>query len=258
VENYTSLGESAKCRNGTEGNVGGCLSGRRCKLIGADFVAVRHLVVPNVRRVDHLPSSWIGGRNVRGVRLGSRIGGNRLVLEEVRRGSRGSVVGSNAQNLSRVNVEAVFVDVGVIVIKLGRIDSLLRFNPHTGITWRNDVGGLAVSAFRTQANRLTRHKVAAAVIDGGVVDGHDLVGGCMLFSTDGIASVPRLDSVLTSTGIWHHPCGDAWGEQWKGAEGGNDEGSEHGRLWGYFWGLKGGMGYRRMCNPPDFVRWAWL
>jgi hypothetical protein len=155
VENYTSLGESAKCRNGTEGNVGGCLSGRRCKLIGADFVAVRHLVVPNVRRVDHLPSSWIGGRNVRGVRLGSRIGGNRLVLEEVRRGSRGSVVRCNAQNLSRVNVEAVFVDVGVIVlqqasaqetlpveeayIKLGRIDSLLRFNPHTGITWRNDV-----------------------------------------------------------------------------------------------------------------------
>jgi len=65
------------------------------------------------------------------------------------------VVGSNAEDLSRVDIEAVLVDVGVVVlqqalalgplpverayIKLGRIEAVLGLNPKAGITWLYNV-----------------------------------------------------------------------------------------------------------------------
>jgi len=49
-----------------------------------------------------------------------------------------------------------------------------------GDEWRrrreDDIRGLAVSAFGTQANDLVRHKVGAALVDQGV-DGQDLIPG---------------------------------------------------------------------------------
>ena len=38
-----------------------------------------------------------------------------------------------------------------------------------------DIRGCAVCAFGTQADNLVWHKVAAAVVDGGVVNGQDLI-----------------------------------------------------------------------------------
>ena len=62
---------------------------------------------------------------------------------------------SDAENLSRVNVETVLVDVGVVglpqalaletlrveraYIKLGRINSVRSLNPKASITWLNNV-----------------------------------------------------------------------------------------------------------------------
>lgn len=83
------------------------------------------------------------------------VGGNCLVVKEVRWCIGDKVVGRHAENLARVNVEAVLVDVGVVGlqqalaletlrverahIKLGRINSVLCLNPEASITWLNNV-----------------------------------------------------------------------------------------------------------------------
>jgi len=192
--------------------------------LGPNLVAERNiLAILYVLGVDDLPR---GARvDVRGVGFGVLVGGNCLVLKEVLWCIRDEVGGSDAENLSRVNVETVLVDVGVVGVKLGRINSVVRLNPNASITWLNNVGGCAVGAFGTQADRLVWHKVAAAVVNGRV-NGQDLIRGCTLSGTNRVASVPRLDSVLTNAGTLGG--GNTLGEQWKGAKGSNDERCEHG------------------------------
>ena len=122
--------------------------------LGPNLVAERNLLaILYVLGVDDLPR---GARvDVRGVGLGALVGGNCLVLEEVRRCIRDNMGTSDAENLSRVNVETVLVDVGVVglpralaletlrvkraYIKLGRINSVSCLNPHASITWFNNV-----------------------------------------------------------------------------------------------------------------------
>jgi len=193
--------------------------------LGPNLVAERNiLAILYVRGVDDLPRC--ARVDVRGVGYGVLVGGNCLVLKEVIRCIRDKVGRSDAENLSRVNVETVLVDVGVVGIKLGRINSVICLNPTASITWLNNVGGCAVGAFGTQADRLVWHKVAAAVVNGRLVNGHDLIRRCTLSGTDRVASVPRLDRVCTNAGTLGG--GNTLGEQWKGAKGSNDERCEHG------------------------------
>lgn len=185
-----------------------------CASLGSDLVTIRNVVViVNLRGINDLPAVVplrSAGVDVRSIGLGILVGSNRLVFKEVWRGSRAKVIGSNAENLSGVDVVAVLVDIGVVVLqptlgletmpvekaygKLGRIESVRRLNPITGITGLNnvatspcqplvlsyrsmeDIRGCAVGAIRTQADRLTGHQIAAAGVNGGV-DGHKLVPG---------------------------------------------------------------------------------
>src|SRR5258706_6926300 len=122
--------------------------------LGPNLVAERNiLAILYVLGGDDLPR---GARvDVRGVGYGVLVGGNCLVLKEVLRYIRDKVGGRDAENLSRVNVETVLVNVGVVglpqalaletlrieraYIKLGRINSVICLNPNASITWLNNV-----------------------------------------------------------------------------------------------------------------------
>jgi hypothetical protein len=199
-----------------------------CQL-GSDLIAVRKVVaIINVRGINDFP----GVISLRGVGLGILVGSNRLVLKEARRDIWDKAIGSNAKNLSRVDIVAVLVDVGVVAGKLGRIESVRGLNPITCITWLHNVGGCAVGAIRTQAERLTGHQIVTSGVNVRV-DGHNLIRGCALSGADGVASVPVLDSVVTNAIT--RGCGNTLSEEWKNPEGSNDDRSEHGgmkRVWG--------------------------
>lgn len=103
----------------TESNTAGFRQGNGASLgasLGADLVAVREiLALLYVLGVDDLPLILRGARvDVRGVRLGILVGGNCFVMQQVRVCRVVNVACSDAENLSRVNVEAVLVDVGVV------------------------------------------------------------------------------------------------------------------------------------------------
>jgi hypothetical protein len=223
-----------------------------CASLGSDFVTIRKVVsILNVRGINDLPavislrSARVdvrsAGVDVRDIGLGILVGSDRLVFKEVRWRIRGKVIGSNAENLSRVDVVAVLVDIGVVVVKLGRIDFVRRLNPNTGITWLNNVGVRAVGALRTQADRFLGYQIAAAGVNGGV-DDHQLIRWCVVSGTDGVASVPTFDSVGTNAITWG--CGNTLSEEWKGSESNNDDRSEHGavkRVWGAVEGVPTGF-----------------
>lgn len=211
--------------NGEE-NVTGSLGGNAASL-GSDphLIAVgEDLTILNIAWVNDHPLGSINIRGVGSVRLRILVGGQRLVLEETLRRIGDKFVGSNADNLSRVDVAAVEVNIGIVGKELGRVESVRVLNLLASITCLDNVGGCAVGAFRTQAESFIRVEVVAVVVDLGV-DSHDLIRGCTLISTDGVASVPRFDGVRANAVT--RGGSDTLGEQWEGPEGNNSDRGEH-------------------------------
>jgi len=192
-----------------------------------DLVAVRNvLAVVDVAGIDDIIGcvflrSCRG--DVSGVGFGSLVGGNRLVVKAAGGHRRSNVGGGNAENLLMINVVALVIDVGVVAQKYGHIDPFRCRDRKACVTWLNNVDGVAVLVLSTQADSLAKVKVCAFVVND-IVDGQDLIGGCTLGGTYGVASVSGLNSVRANAVM----CGNALDEQWKGAEGSNDERSEHG------------------------------
>jgi hypothetical protein len=126
----------------------------------------------------------------------------------------------NAKDLANVDVVARLVNLRVVGVQNGLVQSVRSSNSLAGVVSLNDVSRAAVLLFVAQTDRVAWNEVGASIINNTTVDSRELVGRDVLCGTDAVANIALLDLVFTSAST--RVDGEC-------EEGGNDEqsGGEH-------------------------------
>jgi len=154
----------------------------REELIGKtlELVAVREVVITGISR------GRVGGLS------SGRNGGCRKVASRRRRHL--DLIG-DAENLANVDVCAVRVDLGIILVKDGGVGLEVRRNLFAGIVLNDDIGCRAILASVPEAESGSWYEVGAGWVDRARVNGGKLVGRDVVSRGNAIANISILDGV---------------------------------------------------------------
>lgn len=201
------------------------------------FLAVLFLLVGrSLRRC----SSWLGRGDRRSVNRRSRdrdnfAGRGTSVDGDAGYGGRTDAI-ADAEHLAEIDVGALGVDLRVVAVEDGAVDTVVVPDSAAGVAVGDGVGVGAVFTFGSEADGLAGDEVAAGRVDLAGVHSSQLVGGHIVCGRDAVANVAFLDSVGASAssskghlcnagngkkagGVSEH-CSDRGGcKDWKAGEG---------------------------------------
>jgi len=125
---------------------------------------------------------------------GSLAGRGTSVDGHVGDGRRADFV-TNAKNFADVDVGAFFVDLGVVAVEDGAVDTVVVPDSAASIALLDDVGVRAILSFGGEADGIANNEVAAGFIDLASVNSTQLVRGDVVCGRDAVADVTGLDGV---------------------------------------------------------------
>jgi len=196
---------------------------KRARLSAPREILVVLILIIIVLRLLVVFSRLSGGLSATGSRLGSggvsggSGGGDGGTGQRAGRGRGNLNLAGNAENLADVDVAALSVNLRVVGVENGGVQSVVACDAFAGVTRDHSVGGRAILSSISEAKLAAGNKVGAFLVDNASVNGGELVGRDVPSSRNAVADIASLDGVL--------PCaifGEDLGKEGKRDKGGGE------------------------------------